>query len=286
MARLSPAPPAAWPATAPAAPEAERILLAALAGMMPAGGPLRAAAEQVVIGLSGLEREVLADRPQPFDAAPVRAGAVMRLRVAAAVAAAPPPGGPVDSPALQAILAELDGLLARVNALLQGVPDAARPGLESIRNALVKEAVELGEVAARAAGASAAAARPAAPRRPAAARMISAGPRRAAPAPRRPPALLVLLVLVAVPVLGYHGWTWRTRHRPAPPAAFEGAPAGTMGSGRGANRVLMAVPGKRVDPAELERFRALEASRGNQLRELAPGTWAIEPAPAPGGARP
>lgn len=276
---------AAWPAATPDGAEAADALLRSLAGTLPDAAPLAAVAGQVVASLSALEREVLAGDPQGFDPAPVRAAAVMRLRVAAALAAAPQAGVAVDGAALQGILGEIDGLLAEVKVLLREAPEDGRLGLEAIRNALVREAIEFSEAAggrAAPAGGTATPA-PAPGGRAPATRPVP--PDRAAP-PRRPTALLLLLGLVAAPVLGYHGWHLSLRPAPEPPPTFEGAPAGTLGTGRGARRVLTTLPGRAVDAAELERFRRLEASRGNVLRAVSPGTWVIEPAGAAGEGTP
>ena len=267
----------AWPAATPSQAEAAEALSRAIAGTLPAGAALGAVAEQVLVSLSALEREVLGGDPQPFDPAPVRAAAVMRLRVAAAVATAPPPGAPVDRDAVQGLLGEIDALLPEVKALVQGAPRDARLGLEAVRNALVREAIAFSEAAGGGAPAPAPAATPA-PRRAAATRVL-------APAEttrrRAPIGLLVLLTAVAAGALGYHGWRLHLRPAPVPPASFPGAPEGTLGVDRGASRLLTTLPGRRVDPAELERFRRLEASRGNVLRAVSAGTWVIEPAPAP-----
>lgn len=267
-----------WPAATPGPAEAAEALARSLAGALPADVSLGAVAERVVAALSALEREVLAGDPQPFDAAPVRAAAVMRLRVAAALAAAPPPGAPVDGGALHGILGEIDRLLAEVKGLLATAPDPARPGLEAVRNALVREAIAFSESAAGRAPGDAAPAAPApAPRRAASApRMLPAE----AQAPRRRPvALLVLLALAAAGALGFHAWDLHARPAPTPPATFPGAPAGTFGVDRGSSRLLMTLPGARVDPAELDRFSRLEAAKGNAVRAISPGAWLIERAP-------
>lgn len=283
IASASPAGRSDWPAATPSQAAASEALSRALAGTLPATAPLAAVAEQVLAGLSALEREVLGGDPQPFDPAPVRAAAVMRLRVAAAIAIAPPPGAPVDRAAVRDLLGEIDALLAEVKVLVQGAPHDARLGLEAVRNALVREAIAFSGAADPALPGAPTPAPAARTRRAETARLVAAG---AAPRRRRPVGLLALLAVAALAALGYHGWSRYARPAPAPPPTFPGAPAGTLGTGRGASRVLTTLPGARVDPAELERFRRLEASRGNALRAIAPGTWAIEPATAIEEARP
>jgi hypothetical protein len=55
---------------------------------------------------------------------------------------------------------------------------------------------------------------------------------------------------------------------------------------QGATKILRAYAGARVDPGQLERFRAQEQARGNLVRELAAGIWVIEPASTGGGKQP
>ncbi len=133
-----------WPATGPTAAEAERALRAALGGAG-APSPLGEVAGQVVGGLSSLEREVFTSGAVPVDAVTIRQAAVLRLRVAAALATRPAPGRPVDAAAVAGLLAEIDGLLGAVKALLVDASPAVREPLEAIRNALVREAVDFSE---------------------------------------------------------------------------------------------------------------------------------------------
>ena len=128
--------------------------------------------------VSELERAVLAGEPQPVDGAPIRRAAVMRVRVAVALATAPPAGTAVDEGAVSALLADIDALLSEVNTVTLGAPPELQASLESIRNSLVKEAIDLSEVAQRLAGPAEAAADASAPSVPAAARtrVLSVGP--------------------------------------------------------------------------------------------------------------
>jgi hypothetical protein len=96
---------------------------------------------------------------------------------------------------------------------------------------------------------------------------------------------LVTLVVVLVLGAGYHLWNAYMAPPPQVAATYEGAPSGTMAVQSGNTYSLVATPGKSVNAAELESFKRREALRGNQVREVAPGTWVIEPASAgPGGA--
>ena len=94
--------------------------------------------------------------------------------------------------------------------------------------------------------------------------------------------LMVILALGAA----YHAWNLYTAPVKQPPATYEGAPAGTMAVQNGKSYFLVALPGKAVNPAELETYKLREARRGNSVQEVAPGTWIIEPAKAGGGGTP
>jgi hypothetical protein len=102
---------------------------------------------------------------------------------------------------------------------------------------------------------------------------------------RRRQGPLITLVVVVLLGAGYHLWNAYTAPPPPVPATYEGAPSGTMAVQSGNTYSLIAMPGKTVNAAELESFKRREALKGNQVREVAPGTWVIEPASAgPGGA--
>jgi hypothetical protein len=60
-----------------------------------------------------------------------------------------------------------------------------------------------------------------------------------------------------------------------------GAPAHTLAYRNGGGQFLMAFGGAPVDAAELQRFIAAEKAKGHQVREIAPGTWIIEPEQGP-----
>jgi hypothetical protein len=98
---------------------------------------------------------VLAGEPHPIDTAPLRRAAVMRVRVAAALEAAPPAGSPVDFGAVAAFLRELDALLSDVKTLAEDAPADLQDPIEAVRSALVKEAMDLSRAARRAAVAGA-----------------------------------------------------------------------------------------------------------------------------------
>jgi hypothetical protein len=282
---------AAWPADGPSAAEAEQALRAALAAGDD-GTPLGAVADRTAAGLSPLEREVFAGGTLEVDAGLIRRAAVLRLRVAVALATRPPKGTVSDVEAVAELLSEIDGLLASVKGLLAGASPEVKVSLEAIRNALVKEAVDfseachevgtaelpLAQAAARGAG------------RAAGAKVLSvhAGvDQEDRPEEQRRRVMPAVLLLVVLAVGGgYHAWNYSTAPTRQPPATFEGAPAGTMAVQNGKAYLLVELPGQKVNAAALEAYRQREAKRGNQVREIGPGTWIIEPAHAGGGGTP
>jgi len=280
----------AWPSQAPDEDEAEAALVRTLRGKLPADAPLAPAATRAVAALSRLERQALAGEPLPFDAAPLYRAAVTRLRVSAALDSAPEPPAPVDHDAVQGLLGVLDEVLAQVNPLAAQVPETRQAELETVRNALVRVAVDFSEAAHRLGPVAASVADPAAaphqPRLRAATKVLSvhAGSEPAAAPARRPVAALVTLALVALVTGAFHGWRWATTPTPQAPPTLAGAPANTLAVRNAGGQHLMAIAGTTVDRLELERFTAEQKARGNTVRELAPGTWIIEraPTPAPG----
>jgi hypothetical protein len=281
--------PAAWPANGPGAVEAEQLLRGALDGDLDPSA-LGALARQVAAGLSALEREAFTGATPAVDPGPLRRVAVLRLRVAAALAAKPPHGTASDSGAVAELLSELDTLLQAVKALIDGASPELKLQLEPIRNALVREAVDFSEACHEVGTAEL-------PLIPAAAHLTG----RAATAkvlsvhagvdeedrPEEQRRRIMPLVTLAVLLLlgaGYHAWNYLA----APPRqevpTFEGAPAGTMAVQNGKSNFMVQLPGRKVNAADLETFRQREARHGNRVREVGPGTWIIEPATA--GARP
>jgi hypothetical protein len=269
---------AAWPANVPGPREAAGALARGLAGVFdPPGTPLAAIAD-VVNGLSELERAVLAGEPQPVDGAPIRRAAVMRVRVA--VALAPPAGTPVDEGAVSALLADIDALLSEVNAVTLGAPPELQPSLEAIRNALVKEAIDLSEVAQRLAGPVEAAAQPArrAPRAPQA-RVLSISGAENADRPRNTK-LFVALAIAAIGAAAFHGNAW-LRRRNAPlerPPSIAGAPSGMIAPPTAERGPQVLVPGiGPTNPDEVERFKLQQKLKGNEVQEVEGGALLVFP---------
>jgi hypothetical protein len=307
-AAAAPQPPSAggaWPTEVPDAEHAADVLRKALRGL---GAPIPLVAE-VVAGLSPLERAVLGGVPQAMDGEPVRRAAVMRVRVAVALASAPPPGGEVDTGAVSALLAEIDDLLSAVNGLVASAPAEVQPSLEQVRNALVKEAIDFSEAAHQTeptgAGAPGAPQLPgittAAERRAARTRVISMESKAerevgAAAAKRQRMMWVVLAIAVALGG-GFNGWRFlRAREvvaraeRPtrtgAPVDAFV-----TSSRVPGAAVVIRSKDGRPFSADELKRMQDEEALRGNSVRAAGPAVVVITPkqaadgSPAPGPGR-
>jgi hypothetical protein len=235
----------------------------------------------VLASLSDLERAVLAGAPQPVDAGPIRRAAVTRVRVAAALATAPAPGAEIDGAAVSAFLAEIDGILSDVNALAQQAPAELQPSLEAVRNALVKEAIDLSDVVHRLAPAGAAPAPEARPavRAPPQARLLSVS---ATAEVGRPPSRAIWIALaVAVTISGIaHGPSVLKRFGPRaePPSTLPGAPGGTIARPAPPSGPQIVLPGERpAGPVELERFKLEQGLRGNDVQELGGGVLVVRP---------
>ncbi|MFY3742834.1 hypothetical protein ACOQFB_02915 [Anaeromyxobacter sp. Red801] len=287
-----PPPPAArvlWPAQSASAADAQAALERVASGAARPGDALDGLAAGIAGGLSELERAALGDGPMALDPGPIRSAAVMRLRVASARASAPAGGSEVDGAAVQAMLADLDATLAAVNGLAAGAPPDLLPGVEAVRNALVREAIDFSDLAQRIASAGAVAATAArAPARPVQARVIAVS---AEPRPRRSWVPWALLVIAALGAAGYHGWRYQQRQRyVASLKTLPGAPEGMMlvPAPPGAPQLLVPLGGKRPDAAQVERFRALQQARGYEVREIAGGGLEVRPAPvgSSGGSTP
>ncbi|HTN53352.1 MAG TPA: hypothetical protein VML50_13180 [Anaeromyxobacter sp.] len=267
---------ACWPATAPSDGEAEAALLAAIAGTLAESAPLGAVAGQVVDGLSELELAVLQGAEQPVDTAPVRRAAVTRLRVAAALAALPAPGSPVDGQAVQALLAAIDGLLAEVNVLFGGAPPELQPGLEAVRNALVKEAIDFSEAAQRVGTPAAPVAAPV--RREAQARVVSIDAIPEAEPDRRGRRLAVVTAIAVALALGFHGYGWWQRTHVSRTPVVPGLPPGLVGSPPAPGQAAAYTISSDADRVEIEKFKQQQISLGKQVKEVG-GALVILPAP-------
>jgi hypothetical protein len=282
-----------WPANAPSEDEAESALVLYVRGKLRPEAPLAALARQAVASMSELERQVLGGAPLPFDGQPVYRAAVLRLRVAAALASAPTPPARVDDPAVQRLLSEFDALLALVNPLAQVAPPEHLPALEAVRNALVKEAVDFSEVAHRATSTGElpgqAEARAAQGRPGPATRVLSvqAGQDEIEEVEtRRGRRVWVALAIAALAAGAFHAyryWLLDQARQAQRAATLPGGPPGLGLAPRlpGGPVLLVPLPGDQPDPAEVERWKALEEAKGNKVIDR-DGSLMVVPAPPPG----
>jgi hypothetical protein len=215
---------------------------------------------------------------------PIRRAAVMRLQVAHALADRPPPGSNVDQGALSAMLGEIDGLLSEVAALAAAASPDLQPSLESVRNALVKEAIDFSEAAQQIAPAGV---QPVAPSAAPARKLpgtrvltVSAEPE---PAQRRGRALHVMLGLAVVIAGGFHGWRWyELQHARVPPPEVTGAPARAIGGANpNGSKFITTKDGKPFTEAEIETFRQREELQGRRVQLVSPDTLISLPANTP-----
>jgi hypothetical protein len=242
----------------------------------------------VIEALSPLERAVLGGDGAEVDGEVIRRATRMRLRVGAALGTAPSRGTRVDGDALSALLAEIDAVLAAVASLAAEAPQTVQLSLDGIREALVKEAIDLSEAAQAIAPveAPAPAAAPPRPRAVAAPRTrvlsVSEGE------DREPPASRKLMVVFILCLLGA-GAFWGVRLLGRPSAArvpVAGAPSNALAAVPAKNgvQIVRSADGKPFAPDELRAYVQQEAAKGNSVREVSPGVVVVVP-PPPGGAK-
>jgi hypothetical protein len=256
----------------------------------PALGPI---ATRVAAMLSDLEVKAIAGARLEFDAAPLRRAAAMRVRVGFALASVPPRGSAAEPTAVAALLGEIDDILSEVNALADNAPAERGAALGAARNALVKEAIDFSEVAQRFVQRDADAIPE--PQKLKAAKTVAAVPvpprvlpvgGAPEPAPdRRLRVMLVAVALAAAAALAFHGYTYLQR-REAAEAALRSvlvpAPAGYRGLESGGGGPIVLQPtGEPVDRAAVEKLKADEKAKGNEVIELPSGAILVQP-----GARP
>jgi hypothetical protein len=278
-----PAAEAVWPATVLAAADGLAIVRAAVSGLWPEER-LRATTERVVAGLATAEKAAALGQKLPFDPNPVRRAVGLRWQVAAALDTLPAQGSPVDQPAVQDILGGIDEVLAELKVLSDDAGPEAQRALEGIRHALVKEAIDLTEALQSVASpqlveevTSSRKARRAEPTP--GTRVVFTQPAGDPERRSAPWGLIVVLVLAVAAGAGYHGYRYVNRPRPAP-SVVSGAPSGTIGTVAPQGKVVVAPAGKKLDAKELESFKNLEKAKGNEVREVVPGTFVVTPAGA------
>ena len=277
-------PPALWPATAPGEEDAEHILCSALAGLAAAGDP---ALDATLAALTPLETEALRSAaPQP-DAVSLRRLAALRYRVAFALSTAPAPGSPVDSGGGNLLLTEIDEALPALKGVAEQVPDRAAE-IDAIRNALVKEAVDLSEALHRLQPGAAPAPAPAVrdPRRTTGRMRVDAIPEPHA-AGRKRTGLWIAFGIATLAAAAFHGWNRFLRPEIAPPPPPFGIPAGMTGADAqgSAGRLVVRKGGEQTSQVDIEAFRTKEEASGRTVREVAPGVYLSTPSGATGGSR-
>jgi hypothetical protein len=275
-----PAPFAVWPGTVLSAADGQAVMRAALSGLWPEQS-LRPVTEKLAASLSTAEKGATLGQKLPFDPVPVRRAVGLRWQVAAALDTLPSQGAKVDQEAVQAILGGIDDVLADLKTLSDDASPEALRALEAIRHALVKEAIDLTEALQQVAPpgmveeitTSRKARKAAAP----VTRMVytaAAGPDRG---PRHVPwGLVVVLVMAVAAAAAYHGYQYVNRPKQAA-STIAGAPAGTVGSVTSQGKVLVTPSGVKLDPKEVENFKNLEKAKGNDVREISPGTFIVSP---------
>jgi hypothetical protein len=104
--------------------------------------------------------------------------------------------------------------------------------------------------------------------------------------PRQVPwGLVIALVLAVIGAAAYHGYRFVSRPKAAQPAV-SGAPSGTVGTVTPQGKVVAAPAGVKLDPKEVENFKNLEKAKGNDVREVLPGTFVVTPESARQGKPP
>ena len=279
---------AVWPASVLSAEDGLSVVRAALSGLWPEQR-LRPVTERLVAALSTAEKAAAQGHKLPFDPEPVRRAVGLRWQVAAAIDARPPLGAQVDQVAVHAILGGIDDVLAALKEQSDDAGPEALRAIETVRHTLVKEAIDLTEALQQVAPAEVVeeitTSRKARRTGTAVTRMVRTtsvaddGPSQV------PWGLVVVLVLAVVAAGAYHGYRYVNRARPVA-SPVSGAPVGTVGSVTPQGKVVVAPPGTVLDPKEIENFKNLEKAKGNEVREVVPGTFVVTPENARSSQRP
>ena len=271
---------AVWPGTVLSAADGQAVMRAALSGLWPEAS-LRPVTEKLVASLSTAEKGATLGQKLPFDPVPVRRAVGLRWQVAAALDTLPSQGAKVDQASVQAILGGIDDVLADLKILSDDASPEALRALETIRHALVKEAIDLTEALQQVAPpemveeitTSRQARKAAAP----VTRMLYTADKGPDRGPSQIPwGLVIVLVVVVAAAAAYHGYQFVNRPKQAA-STIAGAPSGTVGSVTPQAKVLVTPAGVKLDPKEVENFKNLEKAKGNDVREISPGTFIVSP---------
>jgi hypothetical protein len=269
-----------WPASVLSADDGLSVVRAALSGLWPEQR-LRPVTEKVVAALSTAEKAAAQGHKLPFDPEPVRRAVGLRWQVAAALQALPPTGAPVDQGAVQAILLGIDDVLAALKEQSDDAAPEVLRAIETVRHTLVKEAIDLTEALQQVAPPEVVeeitTSRKARRAGPAAVTRMVRSTNEVDGGPSQVPwGFVVLLVLAAVGATAYHGYRYVNRAKPAA-STISGAPSGTVGTVTPRGKVVVAPSGVTLNPAEVESFKNLERAKGNEVREISPGTFIVSP---------
>jgi hypothetical protein len=275
---VAPAPAVPWPDAVPSAAAAEALLLAASAGRGAGDAGVLAAAKRVLASASELERAALAGADVSVEPALLRTIAGLRLRLDLALTTVPAAGGAADQPAAQQLLAEVDGVLEQLKALAAAAPAGVAPALEPMRLAIVDGGVKLAGALSGLVPAAQPTAAPPAVSKPSV-RILSNEQVRPESGARVRGGMLAALALAALVAGGYHLWSWTSRPAPQPLPRMAGAPAGLVLYATPASsvRVLVLEDGRRLDPADLERFRKDQELVGMAVVQVNPHTLVVKP---------
>jgi hypothetical protein len=260
--------------------------------------PAPAPAAPVLARLHGaftdIEEDALAPDGLPFDAAPLRDALGTRLRTALALELAlQKPGEKLDTEAVNALLADVDGVLDRLRALegleLQG---AVLERVQLHRDQLVKDAVRLSEVATARGGPPAPGpAAPAVTRKKAAAAatagkvvMLSAKEEAAEGARKRKQGLMVgatvALMLLTGGLQVYQRAAAR-RDVPTVPGAPEGVAVNTDARGG----LVVRLRGNTDAKGAADAWAAGYVARGYRKLDLGSGAFYLSPPSTPAAAQ-
>jgi hypothetical protein len=276
----APPPLAVWPATVLSAVDGQAVVRAALSGLWPEQR-LRATTEKVVGSLSTAEKAATLGQKLPFDPVPVRRAVGLRWQVAAALDTLPAPGAQVDRTAIQDVLGGIDEVLGLLKAASDDASPEALRALEMVRHGLVKEAIDLTEALQQVLPAEVVeeitTSRKAKRAEPTpVTRMVYPAAAREGERTGLPWGLIVVLILAVAGAAAYHGHRYANRPRSAAPTV-SGAPSGTMGTVVPQGKIVVAPAGTKLDPKEVENFKNLERAKGNEVREVMPGTFVVSP---------
>jgi hypothetical protein len=231
--------------------------------------------------LSEIESLALYGRPSPVDLTPLRNAILTRWRLAVALELRPPPGTAIDGGALEALLTEVDAVLANIQASADG-NEAVSAAIAATRGALARDAVALSEIAADEAhrAANAAAEAKATKKYQHVARLVSVSSETAKVAVRSK--LFWAIAIVSVLAAGaYHGYRYLA---PRPPPAVSSLPidlppgvSGFKDDSRGI--IVLTVPDRQQlpDAAALQQLKAKAEATGKAFHQIAPGEYILAP---------